>query len=131
MGVRFPPWALEADSRRTASLAAPAGAHGHTTAAPLRPRIRLALLATRPLVSRAPHSPAHPYPRYLPPMNDDVRRCVKCHEPSVTLVMQWKHTYGGFDSNTSTLEYRCQSCGYRVLHLPKDHLHHLHHHRRL
>lgn len=41
----------------------------------------------------------------------EVRQCPKCEQPAVVLVMEWEHTTHGLSTNTSTREYRCQSCG--------------------
>lgn len=54
----------------------------------------------------------------MPPA-DEVRRCAKCAEPAVVLVFEWKHTYNGISSGTSTRDYRCQSCGARFSIHPK------------
>lgn len=52
-------------------------------------------------------------------MNDEVRRCQQCTQPAVVMVFEWKHTYNGIASGTSTRDYRCQHCGARFSIHPK------------
>jgi hypothetical protein len=41
----------------------------------------------------------------------EVRQCPKCQQPTVLMVMEWKHESMGIALNQSTRDYRCQSCG--------------------
>jgi DNA-directed RNA polymerase subunit RPC12/RpoP len=49
----------------------------------------------------------------------EVRRCAKCQQTAVVLVFEWKHSYNGVESGTSTRDYRCQACGARFSLYPR------------
>ena len=51
--------------------------------------------------------------------NQEVRRCARCHQPTLVRINAWQHTVAGIDTKTVTSDYRCQSCGRKLTLRPR------------